>query len=280
MPTCGRTLIILVPTLRGCGSTHTRTPQNPLHPKHPAGAAVVGDSLVVVGVPLTRMRPWRARACAHHRRRGAQRHAQRETPPPGSREPGAPARLRIVPLGSSWALPPPEPPPLGGLSPLSGAAKTPAERRPRSAISISGPFVLIGTKPAPSGSLSLSSPLTKHPRLVRAFPRPAPARALSLLLALALLLLLALLAALLPTPPPTGMAAAAAAAAARRRRAPGRGCRRRAREARSSGGGGGAAVAAAAAAAAAARRARRRRLRGTTRRQRCCCWWRPARGSG
>ena len=55
-----RTLIILVPTLRGCGSTHTRTPQNPLHPKHPAGAAVVGDSLVVVGVPLTRMRPWTA----------------------------------------------------------------------------------------------------------------------------------------------------------------------------------------------------------------------------
>ena len=52
-----RTLIILVPTLRGCGSTHTRTPQHPLHPKHPAGAAVVGDSLVVVGVPLTRMRP-------------------------------------------------------------------------------------------------------------------------------------------------------------------------------------------------------------------------------
>ena len=61
-----RTLIILVPTLRGCGSTHTRTPQNPLHPKHPAGAAVVGDSLVVVGVPLTRMRPWpRARERAH-----------------------------------------------------------------------------------------------------------------------------------------------------------------------------------------------------------------------
>ena len=48
-----RTLIVLVLTLRGCGSTHTRTPQHPLRPKHPAGAAVAGGSLVGVGAPLT-----------------------------------------------------------------------------------------------------------------------------------------------------------------------------------------------------------------------------------
>ena len=47
-------------TLRGCGSTRTRTPQHPLRPKHPAGAAVVGGSLVVVGAPLTLSRVIRA----------------------------------------------------------------------------------------------------------------------------------------------------------------------------------------------------------------------------
>ena len=79
-----RTLIILVPTLRGCGSTHTRTPQSPLHPKHPAGAAGVGDSLVVVGVPLTRMRPWAARAIwltSPHR--GARRRPRHRRPATG-----------------------------------------------------------------------------------------------------------------------------------------------------------------------------------------------------